>query len=453
MGERDDSLRTIADARTRLSALADELGRRAQPERVKAQAREMMTEQAEHLKERARDVTRHKVDEMKQHAKEAAMRKGMEWKHEVTETPRGMSWLGALIGAGIGSQLAKRYFLSREDRLEWRGDWRGREDRYRASDYERWGPHRGERRYDYEPGYPGPYSGRQGDVSWSQGEAGATWRGGEEEQGPGMRERAGEAVQSAKGRAGEAVQSAKERMGEAAQSASGVVQSAKDRAGDAVQSAKERVGEAMGTARERASEWRERIPSSDEMRYQARHWYWRAADEQPVALALGAIAVGALVASLLPVSSRERRMLEPARRKAEETVSQVGDRLEEKLGTSTSQQQERGGQEEASSAQLRSPRTDVPGENWGGQDVPGRAWNDRREVHSPDMSAATKGSSTPQTAEPLVRKPEDRRQPAAYEAAQTQTPGVTPSSGPQATGAAQPLGPLPTLDELSKKMH
>jgi hypothetical protein len=437
MGERDDSLRTIADARTRLSALAEELGRRAAPEHVKEVAREMATEQADHLKDRAREKARDKVDEMKRHVKEVAMRRTAEFKHEMTETPRGVGFLGALLGAGLGSTLARRFFQSRQHGYEYRGGWReGERD---------WGHERsGARFYSEDQRAYDVGAGPEHEVGWREREPGATWQQTHESEGPGMGERAASAAQSARGRASDTMQSAKERASDTMQSAkervSETVQSAKERAGEVMGSARERASGMMGSARERASDLRERIPSRYEMREQARSWYANAAQEQPVALALGAFAFGALAAALLPVSSRERQVLEPARRKAEEAVAQAGGRIEERLGGVSGQEQggERSSQASASSS--------APAYNtYGTEETSARSGTDVSRSGSDVYSAARAeaGAGT--------REWNDRREVTSAEP----PPPVTqqsyqPVSTPDASGTATPLSPLPSADDIGK---
>ncbi len=46
---------------------------------------------------------------------------------------------------------------------------------------------------------------------------------------------------------------------------------------------------------------------------------------------LSSIALGVFAALLLPVSQRERQLIEPAKRKAQEGISHLGDQLEQKL--------------------------------------------------------------------------------------------------------------------------
>jgi hypothetical protein len=54
-------------------------------------------------------------------------------------------------------------------------------------------------------------------------------------------------------------------------------------------------------------------------------------DQRPILMALGALAIGALCAYLLPLSSRERRILEPAKRKASERISTVASSFREQV--------------------------------------------------------------------------------------------------------------------------
>ncbi|MGZ3461490.1 MAG: hypothetical protein ACXU86_23610, partial [Archangium sp.] len=48
-------------------------------------------------------------------------------------------------------------------------------------------------------------------------------------------------------------------------------------------------------------------------------------------LAIGGIAIGALFASFVPVTERERKIFEPAKSKVKESISNLGDQLESKL--------------------------------------------------------------------------------------------------------------------------
>ncbi|RKH07582.1 hypothetical protein D7V97_21245 [Corallococcus sp. CA053C] len=326
-----------------MSVLAEELGRRANPELLKARAKEFALEKKEEVTEHAKHLAQEKRDELKQqarekvldwksHAKETAMRKSHEWTDEATRTPRGLGLLGALLGAGVGSMLMKRAFKSRiEERHGYdergyrvRGYERvpvryyGRDDRYAES--ERYGAYGSGRdipypEYNTAPGY----------------NAGIGERGSE---GSNLKERAADALSSAKESVGSTTEGVKERVHDAADTV-------RERVHGAADTVRGRMHDASDRVRERASHLRERVPSGQELRGRTSEWYDRALEEQPLALALGAVALGMLTASLLPVSNKERQLLEPARRRAQEGLSQLGDQVSQKLeGSNTSMDEE-----------------------------------------------------------------------------------------------------------------
>lgn len=340
MGEQDRALHEIADARARLSELADELARKAEPDRLKAMAHE----KAEELKVRAKEFAAEKAVELKQHAKDAAVEKATELKthaketvmqrttelKERADTPKGWSLLGALIGAGVGSALMRKAFTAREER--WSEDdrydtryGRYRDERWREDDrwrYDSLRAGRGDVRYGEEDRYA---TADRADIGYGAGtsyggvpyDASARQdvsRGIEgEDTGGGVKARAGEAVSNVKDRAAEVASTVKDRATDV-----------KDRAVGKASEVRER---AMGAV----DHLRERIPSRDVVRYRTSDWFHRTVDEQPLLLALGGIALGMLASTLVPVTNKERRLIEPAKRRAEEGISQLGDQLNQKL--------------------------------------------------------------------------------------------------------------------------
>ncbi|AFE07144.1 hypothetical protein COCOR_06816 [Corallococcus coralloides DSM 2259] len=312
MGEHDDALREIADARARMSVLADELGRRANPELLKARAKEFALEKKEEVTEHAKQLAAEKREELKQqarekvldwksHAKETAMRKTYEWTDEATHTPRGLGLLGALLGAGVGSMLMKRAFRSRIEERE-----------YRVREYERVPVGPGRERiplYEAEREYYGAYgSGRVIPV-----EGYNTREESSRDEGMHLKDRASEALHMAKETVGSTTENVKDRVSSAADTVRG------------------RVHDAADTVRSQASHLRERVPSPQAIRGRTSQWYDRALEEQPLALALGAVALGMMAASLLPVTDKERQLLEPAKRRAQEGLAQLGDQVSQKL--------------------------------------------------------------------------------------------------------------------------
>lgn len=276
MGEQDVPIREISDARARMSELADELARRMEPEHLKAIAAEKVTD----LKEQARERATEKVDEIKTHAKEAVMRRTTEIK-ERADTPKGWSMLGAIIGAGVGSMLMKKAFDVRS-----KSDW----------DSRMYG------RYDLDT--PELVPAPEGGLMRPSGDA------------RGMRSSdIGVRTSTDVGTA----DNLKAR-------ASDVMDTAKDKAYEL----KERASHLVDRAKDKASGLGEHIPDRGMVKQRTTDWYGMVADN-PVLLAIGGIAIGALAAGFLPVTDRERQLMQPAKTKVKESISNLGDQLESKL--------------------------------------------------------------------------------------------------------------------------
>jgi len=74
-------------------------------------------------------------------------------------------------------------------------------------------------------------------------------------------------------------------------------------------------------ASEVVSDVREHIPSVSEL--------GRKAEDNPAVIALGGLALGAIAALLLPVSRKEREMLEPVKQRAGEAIGALGSQIAE----------------------------------------------------------------------------------------------------------------------------
>lgn len=277
MGEQDVPIREISDARARMSELADEMARRMEPEHLKAIAAEKVSD----LKEQARERATEKVEELKTHAKEAVMRRTTDIKDRA-DTPKGWSMLGAILGAGVGSMLMKKAFEVRRE-SGWHMGSQGR---------------RMYGRYDVDTPelVPAPDGGLMRPSGDLRGTLGTDFGGADTGDG------------GLKARASDVMDTAKDKVSELKGRAEGLV----DRA----------VDKAQGL--------RERIPDRGEMKHQATDLYSTVSDN-PVLLAIGGIAIGALFASFIPVTNRERQLIEPAKAKMRESISQLGDQLETRL--------------------------------------------------------------------------------------------------------------------------
>ncbi|WP_090484241.1 hypothetical protein [Myxococcus virescens] len=260
-----------------MSELADEMARKAEPDRLKERAREVATHKATELKQHAKEAAVEKATELKTQARETLMHKSMELK-ERADSPKGWSLLGALMGAGVGSALMRKAFTTRAARKDSEFAWE-RDERWR---------------------YDGLRAGRA-DLRSTGEEAMGAGAGGD---GPrtDMKARASDKAHEVK-----------------------------DQALDRASAIRERTAGVVHKARERASHARERVPSREAVQHQAADWLNRTVDEQPLLLAVGGVTLGMLASSLLPVTGKERKLIEPAKRRATEGVSQLGGQLQEKL--------------------------------------------------------------------------------------------------------------------------
>jgi uncharacterized membrane protein YebE (DUF533 family) len=90
----------------------------------------------------------------------------------------------------------------------------------------------------------------------------------------------------------------------------------------------ERISEGAQDLKHKASDLvddvRDHIPSATAVR--------QTAEDNPLLIALGGMALGALAALLLPVSGKERELLEPVKQRASEAMGQLGDKVRETAG-------------------------------------------------------------------------------------------------------------------------
>lgn len=276
MAETDEARSSIERSRERIGEIAEELTRRVSP------------------------------DHLKRRAKEATVRKTQEWKERVVASPTALGLLGGLCGAIAGSLLGKSTRARNLD-TQWSGD-------YVASSELRPTGRISVERYDVST--PSIYEtsiGAAGDVQTS-GAYGQYGQFGDE----GHSSKLG----AAKEKAADAVEGIKEKVG-------GAIGDVRSKAGDAMHGVRDRVSHARHGVQDRMSDARERIPSRYTMQHQASNW----AHEQPLVLGIGALALGALVGSLIPVSRAEQKALTSVKGQLDEKIASAKGQIHDKLSS------------------------------------------------------------------------------------------------------------------------
>lgn len=282
MGDRSDSEREVRQSRERLSSIAEELARRAQPG---------------YLKDRARTAARQKVI----HTKEAAVKRTMEMKDRAKVSPIVLGGLGAVAGALIGRALASR----NARQAEWSG--------YEGA--------------DLDLGQIGGYSvDNAGTANFGTSDMSRPYIGGsygsDGMDGSGLKQRAQEAASDLKSKVGDLKSSVGAK-------ASDVSQNVREKVEDVRSSVSTKAGDIKGKAQEALSSARSRVGglgANVREKLPSRYELQRKGSENPVIAGVGALLLGGLAAFLVPVSSRERRMIAPRK---EEALSKVRAKVDE----------------------------------------------------------------------------------------------------------------------------
>lgn len=258
-------------------------------------ARREVEQRRERMSEIAHEVSRRMTPQYaKERAREMARDRMMRVKDSATES----SWFAPLLGAGIGALVAKAVQSRAQDRYG-----------YGERAWERDTTFRGD-----DAGYP--YA---RDPYWTE-PAGAP-HGGEPFEARGAGSEGG-------------------RLSETGAKLSEKASEMKDRAQAATHEVRERLQGATSAVRER-------LPDREAIR--------KSTHEDLGIWAFGALALGALFGLALPISRREREVLEPARRKAMELGEQVKEKALEKGSSAMDQASAR--LEQVGGSQEAQPRT------------------------------------------------------------------------------------------------
>lgn len=326
----------VEQTRCNVSSTLDAIKEKLDPQTLKAQATELADDLADKAKQTAHEVTEnvvHKVQEATTDAAhkvhDATIGRAQEAVSGAVSTVRHASSDSvdfvkanpiplALIGIGLGWLYMS---MRRDDRSYRHYDNR---EYYRSQGYPgsiespyTGAPYTGSQvgytgnTSEYAGGYTSGYAG-----SYPGGMAGNQYTGDHASTG-----RVGEAVSQAKEKVGDAVSGAKEKVGEMVDRVQGrageVVDRVQDRAGQMV----DRVQHTAERAKHMASEQKDRATDS----------FQRTLTENPIAVGIGALVIGAAVGMILPETPVENRwmgetrdqMMETAKQKAQEVGHKV----------------------------------------------------------------------------------------------------------------------------------
>lgn len=276
MDERHAVQSEISHSRERLGDLAEELSRRVSPPYLRGRAKEM------------------------------AMTKSYEWKDRAVHSPKFFQLIGAAVGWILGSiafrQNEKRQVNvlgPRSESLpsyaygesEWRGQWRepiGADAAYTPSSIA----------LDSDLGLEGSGS-----------------------DSPSLKDRASDMSDNLKAKA------------------SDVSSTLKEKAADASTRVRARASETLGAVSDRGHALRERTSgmihhARDQVpvaRERVSNVYDRVIHEQPLVAICSALAIGSILAMLLPVTQKERQVLSPAKDRVKDQLQKVGDAVESKV--------------------------------------------------------------------------------------------------------------------------
>ncbi len=365
MAERNDARRSIEASRTHLTEIAEELSRRTS---------------GDYLKDRAREAAMARASR----ARDAAMSRASDMKERASASPAALGTIGALAGGTLGMALGKKAKNRRESEsyYQYGGGFRTEGGSYVSRDYV------SQPAYTPSPDYsasPEVGSTESWSEPWRASGADAGWSNvGYDREGYSSYGRTSEFPEESrsdrmKGKASEVKERAFEMKDRASEKASEL----KDRVSHKASDMKHRLDErreshAQGPSlKQRASEWRAHMPAGGELRSRAR--------ENPTGAILGGLALGALAATLLPLTRKERRVMHPAKERARSQFGEQIHRVQERIGIS--------GEEEQSpqrdwGAQSRNWQ-DNRGENWRGQDR-GESW--RAENWQGNEPGSSRGS-------------------------------------------------------------
>ncbi len=229
-------------------------------------AKRSIESSTKHLTEIAHELSRRASPRyLGDQAKETALNKSNEWKEQLSTSPLALGIIGGTIGALIGRALGKERLMHASIRSS-------SSPTYRTAMADERGV-----RYGAVVDTRGVQYGSGSEASWGNGS-------------------------SASGSSG---------IGDK------IVETAhdlRDKAGEMASSVRDRTGDLVGSVRDQ-------IPSAAEIGQKA--------DENPMLVALGGLALGAIAAFLLPVSRQERQLLEPVKQRAGEAIESLGDKLGE----------------------------------------------------------------------------------------------------------------------------
>lgn len=296
----------IKQTRAHMSEVVDEIQTKLSPERLTQEAKEMV-----------KNATIRKVENMAN----TTMRKANTWRYQVMETVKQNPIPAALIGIGLGWLLIEGS---------------------RSSSH-----------YGYESNYNQPYYGDTGRVRYYPQEKSFTAKAQEtlSENMSNAQQRAGEMTQNVQHKVGEVADNIQTKAGEVVDNLQSTASDLSHRAGEVASDMSYRAGEMASNLQAKAGDLQHKVSEqtdylSQQAQYrveQAKQSFQNTLETNPLAVGAVAVAAGAALGLMLPITQKEDelmgeardRLFSQAQDKAKETLKKVEDRAEEAYRTVT----------------------------------------------------------------------------------------------------------------------
>jgi ElaB/YqjD/DUF883 family membrane-anchored ribosome-binding protein len=341
----------IEQRRARMGAMIEEVGAHLNPDHLKQELRTGVREQVEQTKRDIRGATIGRAETLINDMEDTVNRTS----RTLMDTIRDNPVPAAMAGIGLGWLIvdARRHDEHERDRYDHRAS---------GSEYDPYGRGYGRSGREYDrhgvastgPGYVGPYGRTAPPMSDAEMRGEGTHAGGSGDPANGM-DRVKAGASERMGDVREAADRGREKLSDAADEARDAAERVQDRAHDAAERAREGASDLAHRAEDA---WHDAEYRARRAGRQVRH----VSEENPLAAGAVALALGFAAGMLVPETSREHRLMGPARDRmvnraqeaASDTIEKVG-RVAEKTAEEARETAEREAEKEGLVGDAASP--------------------------------------------------------------------------------------------------